>query len=75
MAATLGAANPFRYRSYYWDSETGLYYLQSRYYNLEWGRFINADTPELLELSAINVVAANLFTYCWNNPINHIDPT
>lgn len=43
MAATLGAANPLRYRGYVYDTETGLYYLSSRYYNPVWGRFINAD--------------------------------
>ena len=43
MAATLGTANPLRYRGYVYDSETGLYYLSSRYYNPVWGRFINAD--------------------------------
>ena len=43
MAATLGAVNPLRYRGYVYDSETGLYYLSSRYYNPVWGRFINAD--------------------------------
>ena len=41
--AMLRIYNPFRYRGYYYDVETGLYYLQSRYYNPEWGRFINAD--------------------------------
>ena len=43
MASTLGSANPLRYRGYVYDTETGLYYLQSRYYNPTWGRFINAD--------------------------------
>jgi RHS repeat-associated protein len=43
MANTLGQHNPLRYRGYVYDRETGLYYLQSRYYNPEWGRFINAD--------------------------------
>ena len=43
MAATLGAANPLRYRGYVYDTETGLYYLSRRYYNPVWGRFINAD--------------------------------
>ena len=43
MAATLGAVNPLRYRGYVYDTETGLYYLSSRYYNPVWGRFINAD--------------------------------
>lgn len=44
MAATLGAVNPLRYRGYVYDTETGLYYLTSRYYNPVWGRFINADS-------------------------------
>jgi RHS repeat-associated protein len=44
MAGTLGAANPFRYRGYYYDSETGLYYLNSRYYNPEWGRLLCVDS-------------------------------
>ncbi|MBR6563606.1 MAG: hypothetical protein IKK70_06695 [Clostridia bacterium] len=43
MASTLGQYNPFRYRSYYYDVETGFYYLQSRYYDPTVGRFINAD--------------------------------
>jgi len=69
MAATLGADNPFRYRAYYYDDETGLYYLESRYYNPEWGRFINAD-------GQINdgLLGANLFAYCENNPVNREDP-
>ena len=44
MASTLGTLNPFRYRGYVYDEETGLYYLRSRYYNPEWARFLNADT-------------------------------
>ena len=43
MASTLGTLNPFQYRGYVYDEETGLYYLRSRYYNPEWGRFINGD--------------------------------
>ena len=43
MASTLGTLNPFRYRGYVYDEETGLYYLRSRYYNPEWARFLNAD--------------------------------
>ena len=43
MANTLGTINPFRYRGYVYDGETGLYYLRSRYYNPEWARFLNAD--------------------------------
>jgi len=69
MAATFGADNPFRYRAYYYDSETGLYYLNSRYYNPEWGRFINVD-------GQINdgLLGTNLFAYCKNNPVNREDP-
>ena len=67
---TIGIDNPFRYRGYYYDTETGLYYLQSRYYDAETGRFINLD-------SRINdgVLGCNLFTYCLNNPINLLDPS
>ena len=62
LAATLGTVQPFRYRGYVYDVETGLYYLRSRYYNPEWGRFINADTRITLQKS-------NVFVYCINNPI------
>jgi RHS repeat-associated protein len=74
MGTIVGNANPFRYRSYYWDSETGLYYLQSRYYNPQWGRFINADEPSMLSLTSRELVGANLFAYCLNNPVMHVDP-
>lgn len=73
LATTLGVKNPFRYRGYYYDTETGLYYLQSRYYDPNTGRFINADNPSILRLSAINVLGVNLFAYCWNNPVNYSD--
>jgi len=62
--------NPFRYRGYYYDVETGLYYLQSRYYDPEIGRFINADGQ--LNLGS-HMLGANLFVYCVNNPVNLID--
>ena len=63
--------NPFRYRGYYYDMETGLYYLQSRYYDPAIGRFINADA----EISDVNgeLQGYNLFTYCFNNPVNLSD--
>jgi RHS repeat-associated protein len=66
LANTLGVANPLRYRGYIYDEETGLYYLQSRYYNPEWGRFINADAIFVFRL-------LNAFSYCYNNPINFSD--
>ena len=61
--------NPFRYRGYYYDTETGLYYLQSRYYNPEWGRFLNADS-----CLYSSMLGFNMFVYCNNNPVNYIDP-
>jgi len=66
----VGYKNPYRYRGYRYDTETGLYYLQSRYYNPEWGRFINADgiigqTEELL--------GHNMFAYTKNNPVRMSD--
>ena len=63
MAGTLGTVQPFRYRGYVYDVETGLYYLRSRYYNPEWGRFINADAQ----------VIENMYTYCKNTPILFVD--
>ena len=70
MASTLGSANPLRYRGYVYDTETGLYYLQSRYYNPGWGRFINADS--VLAIGA-EISTYNAFAYCGNNPVNHVD--
>lgn len=71
MAGTLGKLNPFRYRGYVYDTETGLYYLGSRYYNPETGRFINADNS--ISNSFESVHGYNLFAYCFNNPINMND--
>ena len=65
--------NPFRYRSYYLDEETGLYYLNSRYYDAELGRFINADSLEILENTKEIINGLNLFAYCLNNPVNTSD--
>ena len=69
---TIGAVNPIRYRGYYYDNETGLYYLNSRYYDPEIGRFINADDTDYLGASG-TVLGYNLFAYCENNPLNSID--
>ena len=63
--------NPLRYRGYYYDAETGFYYLQSRYYDPAICRFINADG----QLSITDFVGSNLFAYCGNDPVNRIDPT
>ncbi len=62
--------NPFRYRGYYYDSETGLYYLQSRYYDAETGRFINSDSL----LDSRKLLGFNTFAYCGNNPVMGYDP-
>ena len=64
----IGTINPFRYRSYYYDKETKLYYLNSRYYNPEWGRFINADGLIKAEENKYN-----LYIYCKNNSIKYVD--
>ncbi len=65
----VGDKNPFRYRGYYYDTETGLYYLNSRYYNPEFGRFISADGL----IDNRGATSQNLFAYCYNNPINYSD--
>ena len=64
--------NPIRYRGYYYDNETGFYYLQSRYYDPANCRFISADTRLDLNYGTTNL---NLFAYCGNNPIMYIDPS
>ena len=70
MADTLGKLNPFRYRGYVYDTETGLYYLGSRYYNPETGRFINADS---YLSTGQGVLGTAMFSYCNNNPVNACD--
>ena len=70
LAATLGKKNPFRYRGYVYDEETGLYYLKSRYYNPRVGRFVCADS-----LIASGLLGSNFFAYCGNNPIVRADPS
>ena len=67
----LAEINPLRYRGYYYDSETGFYYLQSRYYDPVNRRFINADCYTCTNNS--NEIACNMFTYCYNNPIIYHD--
>ena len=72
-ASFIGHINPLRYRGYYYDAETGFYYLQSRYYDPAICRFINADT--FATTDANGFLSANMFAYCENNPINNSDPT
>ncbi len=68
MSGTLGLHNPLRYRSYVYDQETGLYYLQSRYYNSAICRFISADSISYLGADG-TPQSYNLFAYCGNNPV------
>ena len=66
LANTLGAKNPFRYRGYVYDTETRLYYLESRYYDPETGRFISAD---VYLTTGQSVIGHNAYAYCGNNPV------
>ena len=66
----IGNINPYRYRSYYYDKETNLYYLNSRYYNPVWGRFINADNYVSTDTGPLG---HNMYCYCNNNIINYED--
>ncbi|MBQ3482257.1 MAG: RHS repeat-associated core domain-containing protein [Oscillospiraceae bacterium] len=65
-----GTKNPFRYRGYYFDAETGMYYLGSRYYNPELGRFIS---PDVFISTGQGLLGCNMFAYCNNNPVNMAD--
>ena len=68
----IGNVNPFRYRGYYYDTETGLYFLQTRYYDPEVGRFLNRDSVQYADPETIN--GLNLYAYCLNNPVEYVDP-
>ena len=70
LADTIGTLNPLRYRGYVYDTETGLYYLQSRYYNPEIGRFINADG---FTSTGQGLLGNNMFAYCGNSPVGRKD--
>lgn len=70
-STALPVQNPFRYRGYYYDSESGLYYLRSRYYDPVTCRFLNGDSVSDTNAS---VIGYNMFVYCSNNPINGFDP-
>ena len=66
----IGHVNPLRYRGYYYDTETGFYYLNSRYYNPTWGRFINADS---IAGANQDLQSYNIFAYCSDNPVFRYD--
>ena len=69
----LANANPIRYRGYYYDTETKLYYLNARYYSPEWRRFISPDAAEYIDPETPN--GLNLYAYCYNDPVNYADPS
>ncbi len=73
MAATLGVLNPLRYRGYVFDTETGLYYVSSRYFNPKVARFISPDTTDILTVSPMALTDKNLYAYCDNNPVTRAD--
>jgi len=72
-ASTTATYNPFRYRGYYLDSESGFYYLNSRYYDPAIGRFITADKLSTIKATSFDLVDKNLYAYCDNNPITRTD--
>jgi RHS repeat-associated protein len=68
---TIANANPIRYRGYYWDAETGYYFLQTRYYSPEWRRFINSDC---MFIAGDALTGSNMYGYCDGNPVMQCDP-
>ena len=73
LASTLGADNPFRYRGYYYDTESCFYYLNSRYYDAKVCRFVNADDASTLTATPTGLTDKNLYSYCDNNPVMRKD--
>ncbi len=71
LAETLGKDNPYRFKGYYYDEETGMYYLKSRYYQPEICRFISADS---YASTGQGILGHNVYCYCGNNPVNAMDP-
>ncbi len=73
QSGEMAAINPIRYKGYYYDIETGWYYLQSRYYSPEWGIFLTLDDPGILLASADEQLSMDLVAYCGNDPVNYVD--
>ncbi len=70
-ANNIGTINPIRYKGYYYDEETEMYYCHTRYYISKWRRWLNYDNPSFLDFEDIN--SMNLFAYCSNNPVMYSD--
>ncbi len=70
MVVLLLEINPFRYRSYYYDTDEGFYYLNNRYYDTSIGRFISKDDIENIDLTSTDI---NLYVYCKDNPMKYVD--
>lgn len=70
MQEDLAELKPLRYRGYYYDNETGLYYLQSRYYDPTIGRFVNSD---IFASTGLGIIGYDAFVYCGNSPISNRD--
>ncbi len=73
LSDEVAAMNPIRYRGYYYDAETGYYFLNSRYYDAEMGRFLNADSVDVITATLDALTDKNLYSYCDNNPVVRID--
>ena len=73
--ANIGDINPIRYRGYYFDVETGFYYLNSRYYNPQTARFLTPDSLSILNETKSQINGLNLYSYCGNDPVNYTDRT
>lgn len=71
----IGEVNPFRYRGYYYDTESDLFYLNSRYYDSKLGRFISPDALSILEETKGLINGLNLYMYCADNPVMYVDPS
>ena len=72
-SSSVAAKNPFRYRGYYYDTDLGLYYCGTRYYDSNTGRWINADRIDVITASPMGLTDKNLYAYCDNNPVMRVD--